>query len=205
MTPQTFLKPFPVVLLSDPAIDATQGEYAKYIRGRDVSHLAYFPGEQPTVFHCRLLSVAERREVGNKATEFDKYQAAFVRGLVRVERLPHEGERRDWFRPDDHSGNAKLIPDSVLDQYFDEVMIQEVGMCIYMRSFLAKSRGAFFPVPATSQLALAALALHHAAQTPVTSTSVANSSPPKAVSETAPVSSQDGVESIDATATVTHT
>lgn len=77
------------------------------------------------VYHCRLLTAAERRDVENEASAFYKYRAAFVRGLVRVERLTHEdGVRRDWVRPDD-------LTDAVLDRYFDEATIQEVGMHVY--------------------------------------------------------------------------
>ena len=175
--------PFRVVVVCDPAIDHAASDLARYVSERDESALAYEAGELPTVYHCRPLTLQERRDVRNKATDADRYEAAFVRGLVRVERLLHEdGQRRDWTRPDDKSGKQKPIPDSALEAYFDEASIQEVGMVVRQKSFLPRGSGAYYPLPDISRLALTARMYRHAV--PMTasrpSPSDADSSPPEA-------------------------
>lgn len=168
--------PFAVVLAADAAIDYAASDMSKYVAERDMSALVYLDGEQPTVYHCRPLTLQERRDVRNKATDADKYEAAFVRGLVRVERLLHEdGQRRDWVRPDDRSGKSKPIPDAALERYFDEAAIQEVGMVVWVRSFLARGSQGFFPLPDISRHALTASLYHRAAQTSATSGSETSS------------------------------
>lgn len=175
--------PFPVVLASDAAIDHAASDLSKYVSERDTSALVYHDGEQPTVYHCRPLTLQERRDVRNKATEGDRYEAAFVRGLVRVERLLHDdGQRRDWVKPDDRSGKSKPIPDSALERYFSEAAIQEVGMVVWVRSFLARGSGAFYPLPDICRHALTASLYHRAAQTSDSSSSETSNAPPAAAS-----------------------
>jgi len=175
--------PFKVVLASDPAIDTAASNLGQYVADRDVEALSFVDGEEPTIYWCRPLSRAEIREVRNKATEGDKYEAAFVRGLVKVERLMHpDGSRRDWLRPDDRSGKSKPIPDSALETYFSEAEIAEVGMVVMMRSFLARSSGGYYPLPGISQAALTASLYRRAVQTRDSSSSETSSDSPAAPS-----------------------
>lgn len=181
--------PFKVVLSYDPAIDASSDAYSEYLRTRDVSSLQFKTDAQPAIFWCRPLTVSECQEVLNKPTDPDRYHAAFVRGLVKVERLPHDdGSVRDWIRPDDASGKSKLIPDKLLDQYFDTCMIQEIGMVIMMRSFLARTKGHCYPLPATSLYALTAQAPLPAARMTDSAKSVPSSEGPQAQPEQLPQS-----------------
>lgn len=173
--------PFAVVLASDAAIDHGASDLSKYVAERDTSVLVYHDGEQPTVYHCRPLTLQERRDVRNKATEGDRYEAAFVRGLVRVERLEHDdGQRRDWVKPDDRSGKSKPIPDSALEKYFSELAIQEIGAVIWCRSFLDKRTGALCPLPDISRHALTGSLYRRAAPTSDSSSSAQSSEPAEA-------------------------
>lgn len=175
---------FRVILVSDNAIDNASSDMSKYVSERDEKSLSFVEGESPTVYVCRPLSLQERRDVRNKATEADRYEAAFVRGLVRVERLMHpDGQRRDWVRPDDKSGKQKPVPDSALELYFSELAIQEVGMVVLMRSFLASGSGAFYPLLDISRHALTATLYHRAPPTSAspTSHSASGSSPQEAL------------------------
>lgn len=168
--------PFAVVLAADSAIDYAASDMSKYVAERDLDALVYLDGEQPTVYWCRPLTLQERREVRNKASDADKYEAAFVRGLVRVERLLHDdGQRRDWVKTDDRSGKSKPIPDSALERYFDEGAVQEVGMVIWVRSFLARGSQGFYPLPDISRHALTASLYHRAARMSATSGSETSS------------------------------
>jgi hypothetical protein len=157
--------PFRVVLASDEAIDIGACDMSKYVAERDVDMLVFLEGEKPTIYWCRPLTRQEIREVRNKATDGDRYEAAFARGLVKAELLEHaNGERRDWVRTDDRSGKSKPIPDTGLD-YFSEAAIQEIGAVIWIRSFLGRNRPGFFVLPGTSQHAMTASLYHRAART----------------------------------------
>ncbi len=174
----TSTAPYAVVCSFDTAVDATQGDYTAYLSTRDPERLAYHSGEKPAVFWCRRLTRDEIREVRNAATQGDRYEAAFVRGVTKVVNLVHrDGAQRDWLRPDD----AKVIPQSGLD-YFDESEIQEVGMVIASRSLLGKALAGYFPLPGISHDALRAHTRPRAGQTIDSSTSV----PPKPAAEEPP-------------------
>ena len=149
--------PFPVVLLSDPAIDFAASNYEAFLRERDPSHLAYADGETPTVFHCRVLTLQERRDVRNKATDPDRFEAAFVRGLVRVTGVYRaNGERGDWYREVSKDGKERLVSERDLETLFSESMIQEIGAVIWHRSSLPFRPGCVvtFPLLDISQRAL---------------------------------------------------
>jgi hypothetical protein len=167
--------PFRVVLASDEAIDIGACDMSKYVAERDVDMLVFLEGEKPTVYWCRPLTRQEIREVRNKVSDGDRYEAAFARGLVKVERLEHaNGQRLDWLRPDDRSGKSKPIPDSGLD-YFSEAAIQEIGSVVWIRSFLAQSRQRLFVLPDSSRHALTARLYHRAVQTSASSNSETSS------------------------------
>lgn len=163
----TGTNPFQVVCVSDPAIDFERGDPGTYAASRsDLSKLVYHEGERPAVFHCRVLTRAEIREVNNKGATPEtlalRLEACFARGLLRVENLRHpDGTQRDWVRNGDDSGKAKPLSDSALS-YFDESEIQEIGMVIMSKSFLAKSSGGYYPLPDISRHAVAANTLRRA-------------------------------------------
>lgn len=149
--------PFPVILISDPAIDTEATDYVAFLRERDVASLAFRDGEEPTVYHCRPLTLQERRDVRNKASDADRHEAAFVRGLVRVERLHMaNGSRGEWRRESDKSGKEKLVSDRDLETLFSELVVQEVGSVIWHRSSLPFRPGyaVCYPLLDISQRAL---------------------------------------------------
>lgn len=130
--------PFQVVLISDPAINTDATDYSKFLAERDPSTLVLHEGELPTVYHCRPLTLQERRDVRNKSTDPDRYEAAFTRGLVRAERVWREadGTRIDWKREQDGKGKDRIVSDSDIASLFSEVAVQEIGAVIWHRSSL---------------------------------------------------------------------
>jgi|GEM_PF-1480350 len=196
--------PFKVIRCCDPAIDDPVGAAAlKYSTTRDVSLLSFLPDAKPTVFNCRLLTISERRQVRNLPSQGDQYEAAFARGLVSVENLARDDGSvvASWTRPTDMSGKEKPIPDRSLDENFDEATIQEIGMVILSRSFLARTSGQYFPLPAICRDALSASLLRRAELMIASSSSAATKPPPEAPLAVTPASSPAGAASTDATAT----
>jgi hypothetical protein len=167
-------EPFPIVLVDDEAIEPST--LGKYLDSRKYEDLKFIEGKTPTVFWGRPLKVSEEDEVAEKGSDQAQYKAAFVRGLMRVTSLEHsDGGRRDWSRPD----TIKVLSDAILDDYFDRVAIQEIGMVIRNRSFLGRTREGYFPLPLTSLLVMQAH-LRLVAQTTASSTAAETSSPPEA-------------------------
>ncbi len=148
---------FPVVLLSDPAIDYAASNFEAFLRERDPAHLVYHEGEQPTVFHCRVLTLQERRDVRNKASDADRHEAAFVRGLEKVDAVRNaSSDRPGWYRSTTKDGKQRNVPDSDLEDIFSESQVQEVGSVIWHRSSLPLYQGCAvtYPLLDISQRAL---------------------------------------------------
>jgi len=193
------LDTFPVVRIFDAAIDHAASDLAAYAHERDVSKLAFLEGQTPTIFYVRTLTLSERREVRNKATDGDRYEAAFARGLVRVASLQYpDGGVRDWVRND--GAKPKPLGDAALE-YFSEADVQEIGLVVLARSFLPRGSAVSLPLPATSQHALTALFLHRAGQTKDSASSDATRHEVAAPLPAAPTSSLAGDASTGATAT----
>ena len=127
-------------------------------------------------------------------------------GLVKVEAIEYpDGSRREWVRPTDHSGREKPVPDDALDRFFDESCVQEIGMVIMQRSFLAHTKGHWYPLPGICQDALRARLLLRAVLTPASSSSPDSRPPAEAQPQTALKCSPAGVDSTAATATASAT
>lgn len=133
---------FSLVSILDDAIDHEQCDVAKYAASRDIALLSFCDGAIPVVYHCRTLTLPERREVRNRASESDQYEAAFARGLVRADSVYQmDGSRRDWRREQDRSGKARIVSDADLEALFSHPVVQEVGRAIWERSFLPFRQG----------------------------------------------------------------
>lgn len=146
---------FTVVCRYDEAIDAeamTSDDRDRFRETGDVAALKFLDGERPTIWHCRRLRTSEMRDVHSASGDAGKYEAAFCRGLMRVESKRVDGGREQWTRPVE----GKPLNDRALDT-FDPADVLEVGAAIYGRSVLGKGRPAAWPQPATSRLAVAAL------------------------------------------------
>lgn len=196
---------FAIIRVYDDAIQCKTTEeadaFGRYCSTRDAKELAFVEGA--TVFWGRPLTVTERRTVGNKPSERDKYEAAFVLGLVKVENLEYpDGSRKEWVRPTDHSGREKPVPDDALDNFFDEACVQEIGMVIAQRAFLAHTKGHWFPLPAICQDVLKARLLLRAERMSALSKSPASKAPAEGQPAERTTSSPDGDASTGATATV---
>lgn len=153
---------FKVIRTYDPAIDPDaipQERWVRFIQERDPELLegAFFPGEQPTVFYCRPLSQAERRDVRGRA-EADRFERAFALCVTRVDHLADgQGGRSTWSRPGD-GAKPRPLGDQELAR-FSEDDIQHVGQVIVAASFCAPDRPLYVPLLATCRDAMTAAAL----------------------------------------------
>ncbi len=175
---------FTVVCRYDEAIDAeamTSEERDQFRETGDVAALKFLSGEKPALWHCRRLRTSEMRDVHAQPNDAGKYEAAFARGLVRVENLRVGSERQSMGRPSD-----KPLNDRALDGY-DPGDVLEVGAAIYGRSVLGKGRPAAWPQPATSRLAVAALVVRRVEARRISDLSD-RSKPPAAEAAAAPPS-----------------
>lgn len=154
------LEQFKYILCFDDAIDTAESDLAKYMTvERDVKYLKFKEGCQPTIWHCKRLNREEIRAVRNAGSAMDSNEAAFKRGLMKVERLKFpNGEIRDWFR---HDG-VSILGDKILESYFSESQIQEVGSAIWQNSILTQGSTAPYVLPATSALEVKGLLLRNA-------------------------------------------
>jgi hypothetical protein len=196
--------PFPIIRVYDNAIDtkAMGADLDRYYMERDLSLLRFHDGKQPSVFWARPLTRSEWREVHSKTNQGDAYEAAFRMGLQRVERLIHpDGQVRDWVRPEDSSGRVKVLSDEILDQYFSEADIQEVGMVIHRRAFLPPGSAVTYLLLPTSFAVLTGNSYRLAAQTRDSAKSVRSKQPAADQPVETPASSHAGDASTDATAT----
>lgn len=195
---------FDVVCRFDEAIDAENSDRQRFRETLDMRWLKFLPGDQPTVYHCRRLTSSEMREVARNPDDVTRYSSAFALGVTRVDamRIPvGEGEaltfdRRNWVKT---IPSEKHLNDKALNE-FDFAEIQEVGGAIWGRCHLGKGRPAAWPLPATSQHAIAALVSHRAERM---RRSAANSPPTNAppVEPSTHVGSVGSATSGDATAT----
>ncbi len=176
--------------------------YERYHLDRDFSKLQFVAGAQPTVYHGRCLTPSEIRHVRNRGSLEDQYEAAFLFGLTKVENLEYpDGVRREWVMPTDHSGKPKALPDDERAKFFDEAIVQEIGMVIRQRSFLDRQKERWYPLPAICRDVLAGRLLRRAAQTRDTESSPLSSPPVSEGTGSAPKSSPAGGESGPVTAT----
>lgn len=128
---------FKLVSIGDDAIDLENCDLSKYAATRDMADLVLLDGAQPAVYHCRTLTLGERREVRNKASESDQYEAAFARGLERAESVvQRDGSLRDWRREQDRNGKGRIVSDADLEDVFSHPIVQEVGRLVWEKSFL---------------------------------------------------------------------
>lgn len=164
---------FTVVRLFDEAIDHEtmqeqilddgRSAWVAFMRTRENSLLKLFPGTRPTVYHCRPLSLAERRQL-RALPEEDRWEAAFARAVTRVDNLvDQEGHPvESWVR--DTKLQTKPLGDAALERFFSEADIIDVGSVIWIRSFLGRNSQVSYLAPPTSRHALLGLTLHRAAQ-----------------------------------------
>jgi len=187
------------ISLATPEANAA---YEAYHRDRDFSKLHFVPGAQPTVYYGRCLTPSEVRHVRNRGSLEDQYEAAFLLGLTKVVNLEYpDGVRREWVMPTDHSGKPKALPDDERAKFFDEAIVQEIGMVIRQRSFLDRQKERWYPLPAICRDVLAGRLLRRAVQTIDTSSSPPSSPPASGSTGIAQTSSPDGGASGPVTAT----
>ena len=144
------MKPFTHILSFDPTIDMEKSNLAEYIvNGCNPEVLGFLDGKKPMLFHCKRLTRDEIKSVRNAGSPQDSNEAAFKRGLIKVDGLVKpDGNRYDWFKQE----NVALITDKILEAYFSESMIQEVGAIIWQNSVLMVGSTVPYVLPPTSGL-----------------------------------------------------
>lgn len=179
--------PFQVVPVYDGAIDLGTSDLSEYLRTRETKHLRYRDGETPVVFHCRVLTLTERRAARSCATDADRYEHAFRSCVQRVDHLQWaDGSRRAWIRASDDGAKQRPIDDASLEQHFAESDVQEVGSVIWVRSFFSRTAQPYYPLLPTSQHGLQGTIAHRAAQIVATSSSAKSSAEAKEPPPTTP-------------------
>lgn len=172
---------FRIICRFDEALDAeAMGERGvrEYRETADITHVKIREGKVPAVFHCRRLRTSEMQAALSYTSEADRYAACFARGVMKADSLYREHGRESWVRPD----GDRPIGSKALDECFDFADVQEVGSAIYGASLVGKGRPAAWPLPATSQVAVMALAHHLAEQTRASA-----AQPPPSKSDPAPL------------------
>lgn len=121
-----------VDLVDPPVI----GEYALH---RDPAVLALPDDCQPTVFHYRLLTRAQRKRIGGMQTQEDRYELAFRFGVMLIDFPPGadpRGRTLDFTmarqRPD-----APLEDAAIDNARLSDVDLWEIGAVVYHHSTMA--------------------------------------------------------------------
>jgi hypothetical protein len=143
----------PYILTFDNAIDVEKANLESYLKDRDHKFLVYLEGKRPAVWHIRHLTREEIRACRGAGNANDVYEAAFKRGLEKVDNLTAQnGEVRDWVKPD-----IKILSDDMLDKYFAESQVQEIGYAIWRKSTLTNGSCVPWQLQHTSALELQGL------------------------------------------------
>lgn len=141
-----------LVSVLDPAIDTesmTMDDMSGYAESRDLARLKFKPGVPVTRYHTREIrhDVMESYVMA-APTDAEKYRRAFLCGVVRVENIVQRDGSiiTDWTPPS--VGKLPAMPDSEAER-FSAAERQEIGLCIFDRSFLAPRTVPGFRLPHT--------------------------------------------------------
>ncbi len=145
-------KPFVVVSVLDPAIDTEQMEVddlVKYAQSRDLKHLKWKPGKQPTRYHLREIrhSVWEPYVMAAD-TEAEQHRRAFLCAVVKVENLL---QRDGSILPEYQHANVpreSFLPEAEAERFQPRIRA-EIGMVAFTRSFLGWGIEPAYRVPHT--------------------------------------------------------
>jgi hypothetical protein len=143
-------KTFDVIGLRDEAIDTdamTPGEGRAYERERDVSTLKFKQGMKPTRFRMRRLLKTEKVMYERIHNESDKCLFAFKCGFVEAFDAWDSRGRIDRHTPTDPKSGLTESEMFSEDGPFDIVDMQDVGMVVAARSFLARGSKPRYVLP----------------------------------------------------------
>ena len=156
MKSDTLLK---VVCSTDPAIDIAASSLRDYIRTRDLQHIKFLPGEEPTYYYLRRIPHGLfLRYVEKGDTELDRHDRAFMAGVDHVDNLrTYDGAVHSTWSP---GGIMSSGRDRVLVMTDDELSlfpfedIHDVGAAAYGYAFLRPGCVGSYPVPPSWAYAL---------------------------------------------------
>ena len=159
-----FEKPIEVVCWWDPALDMTKSEREEYARTRDPKLLRVLPGEEPTRYLVRLISVAHMRFCDQALTEGERNARAFTAGVERV----LKPRLRNGTRPESVEGTIvsrdglRLWDDSDLEALGCYPAEKEIGGVAYAHSYFPQGEERRFLLPPSSDPAWALVDSRHA-------------------------------------------
>ena len=151
---QRELGEFTLVSIYDPSIDKEECDVSTesdYQQSYDASLLKFLPDQQPTVFHCRPLTLKERTKARNLAIGFDHdggiHNASGLAALdvfqIAVKRIENfvNDDGTERFDPNKHvqRGNPPRIKQAWLDESgLPDEVFQEIGAQILKMSQLSE-------------------------------------------------------------------
>lgn len=151
-----------VCRIYDPALNACSNEQKiAYLRTRKELELTII--DQPVWFYLRPIPrSAMLTFVMRGIDDTEKYARAFMVSIDRVEgHTTDDGVKHDVFTPRRAEKNGAAI-DMISPEDLDAFSIAdivEIGAAAYWRAFLPVGSGAYYPLPATSEAALASSAM----------------------------------------------
>lgn len=163
-------KPYVVVSVLDPAIDTeamTSDAMVQYIAARDIKHLKWRGGMQPTRYHLREIrhSVWESYVMATDS-EAERHLRAFLCAVVKVENLrQRDGSILPAYEPAGVPRNA-YAPESEAERFAPRVRA-EIGAVAFLRSFLGWGTEPVYRLPPTLVPYLAARTYLPAVATPL--------------------------------------
>lgn len=145
---------FRVVRCWDPAIDGgeeTGTMMVRYAETRDWDLLRFVDESagKPTIYHCRPLTLAQRRHVTQALDQDERHRRAFAHAVLRVEHwIDESGSVTTWSARDE----SKAMKDDQLER-FAEDDVQEIGHVVVRKSFLPRGLPLRLPVLDSSRAA----------------------------------------------------
>ena len=154
--------PKKVCCVFDEAIDATQSDLSKYAQTRDLAHLKFLPGTRPTMYWIdRIPRSIMLKVVGSAKDDGERNMRAFQAGVMAVDDyIAEDGTTRARYEAPNatvmHGRQVRCVTDEDLE-LFPVADINEIGEVAYWHSFLRPGKDPYYPLPLSSQSALATL------------------------------------------------
>ena len=164
---------FETITIWDKALDLAETNLADFISTRDMKHVVYREGHQPTVYVLRDIpnGMAVKHLMTEQGDDLQRMRA-FQMSVVRIKNAKlNDGRTVAEWRPravaECEGGLMANLPVLIAQQELDELFnlgdVLDIGEVARARCFLPREISAGFLLPPTSRQALAASAAHFAA------------------------------------------
>ena len=164
---------FETITSWDTAVDLAKTNLADFISTREMQHVAYRDGHQPTVYVLRDIpnGMAVKHLMTEQGDDLQRMRA-FQMSVVRIKNAKlNDGRTVSEWRPravaESEGGLMASLPVLISQQEVDELFnlgdVLDIGEVARARCFLPREIDGGFLLPPTSRQALAASAVHFAA------------------------------------------